>query len=59
MGPISSGIAALDNVLDGLRFGDNVVFQVEKLADYRYFTEPFGQAAIAGGGIARVTPPAS
>ena len=37
---VSSGIAAFDEVLHGLRWGDNVVFQVESLADYAQFTEP-------------------
>ncbi|MBM4338466.1 MAG: phosphoenolpyruvate synthase [Deltaproteobacteria bacterium] len=44
---IPSGIEALDDVLQGLRLGDNVVWQVERLEDYKYFAEPFTQSAIA------------
>jgi hypothetical protein len=41
-----SGIQALDEVLHGIRLGDNVVWQVDSLEDYRYFAEPFAEAAI-------------
>ena len=44
---IHSGIQALDKVLQGIRLGDNVVWQVDSLEDYRYFAEPFTEAAIA------------
>ncbi len=44
---VPSGIQALDEVLQGLRLGDNVVWQVDRLEDYRYFAEPFATAAIA------------
>ena len=44
---IHSGIQALDEVLQGLRLGDNVVWQVDSLEDYRYFAEPFAEAALA------------
>ena len=44
---IHSGIQALDEVLHGIRLGDNVVWQVDSLEDYRYFAEPFAEAAIA------------
>jgi len=43
---INSGIAALDEVLKGLRLGDNVVWQVDSLDDYSYFAEPFADQAI-------------
>jgi adenosine deaminase len=48
-GDVSSGIAAFDDILKGLRPGDNVVFQVEKLSDYSSFTEPFLKNALADG----------
>ena len=32
----STGLAGLDAILDGLRWGDNVVWQVEDIADYRH-----------------------
>ena len=44
---IPSGIQALDEVLQGIRLGDNVVWQVDRLEDYRYFAEPFAEAAIS------------
>ncbi len=44
---IPSGIQALDDVLQGIRLGDNVVWQVDRLDDYCYFAEPFAEAAIA------------
>ncbi len=44
---IPSGIQALDEVLQGIRLGDNVVWQVDRLEDYRYFAEPFAEASIA------------
>jgi hypothetical protein len=43
---IPSGIQALDEVLQGVRLGDNVVWQVDSLDDYRYFAEPFAEAAL-------------
>jgi len=47
---INSGIAALDEVLKGLRLGDNVVWQVDNLKDYSYFVEPFADQAIRDSG---------
>ncbi len=47
---ISSGIPSLDLVLDGYRLGDNVVWQVDSLEDYRFFAEPFVQEAIRSSG---------
>ena len=47
---INSGIAALDEVLKGLRLGDNVVWQVDSLKDYSYFVEPFADQAIRDSG---------
>src|SRR5512137_861213 len=44
---IPSGIKALDEVLQRIRLGDNVVWQVDRLEDYRYFAVPFAEAAIA------------
>lgn len=45
--PIPSGIQALDEVLQGLRLGDNVVWQVERLENYQYFAEPFTKSSVA------------
>src|SRR4030042_5519477 len=48
-GIVTSGLSALDQVLQGLRLGDNVVWQVDGLDDYRYFAEPFARQAIRDG----------
>ncbi len=44
---VSSGIEAFDEVVHGLRLGDNVVWQVEDLHDYVGFAEPFLAHAVA------------
>jgi hypothetical protein len=46
---IRSGIESLDSVLQGIRLGDNIVWQVDRLEDYRYFVEPFARATSADG----------
>jgi pyruvate,water dikinase len=46
---IRSGIEALDQVVQGFRLGDNVVWQVDDLEDYRHFVQPFAQTAAAEG----------
>lgn len=43
---IMSGIPAMDAVLDSIRLGDNVVWQVTKLEDFVLFARPFVQQAI-------------
>ncbi|TCT22027.1 PEP/pyruvate-binding domain-containing protein [Thiobaca trueperi] len=45
--PVSTGFSGLDTVLDGLRIGDNVVWRVEDIEDYRRFVTPFVAAAAA------------
>jgi len=47
---VTSGIPALDEVIKGLRFGDNVVWQVDSLEDYTYFVGPFVKETIPHGG---------
>jgi pyruvate, water dikinase len=47
---IYSGIEALDEVLKGLRMGDNIVWQVDNLKDYVYFVEPFVDQVLHRGG---------
>ncbi|WP_043739424.1 PEP/pyruvate-binding domain-containing protein [Thioalkalivibrio nitratireducens] len=44
---VSTGIAGLDTVLDGLRIGDNLVWRVDDIDDYRRFVQPFVAAASA------------
>ena len=48
-GIVTSGLSALDQVLQGLRLGDNVVWQVDRLDDYSHFAEPFARQAIRDG----------
>ncbi len=44
---ILSGHEGLDKILDNIRLGDNVVWQVTRLADFSYFMERFVKQAIA------------
>ncbi len=46
---ISTGIPALDEVVQGLRLGDNVVWQVDDLEDYLFFVKPFAEQAVRDG----------
>ncbi|WP_373509647.1 PEP/pyruvate-binding domain-containing protein [Thiocapsa sp.] len=46
--PVSTGLAGLDRVLDGLRIGDNVVWRIDDIEDYRGFVDPFVAQAVAG-----------
>ena len=46
---VASGLAPLDEVLQGLRLGDNVVWQVDRLEDYVQFAEPFARRALQDG----------
>ncbi|MDO4321626.1 MAG: PEP/pyruvate-binding domain-containing protein [Lachnospiraceae bacterium] len=43
---IKSGMPGLDRILDNIRLGDNVVWQVTDLEEYRYFVEPYVRQAI-------------
>lgn len=42
----STGVPALDRVLDHLRLGDNVVWQADSVIDYAYFVRCFVQQAL-------------
>ncbi|OPY14610.1 MAG: phosphoenolpyruvate synthase [Syntrophus sp. PtaB.Bin138] len=44
---VSTGLEGLDKVIDGLRIGDNVVWQVDSISDYRSFVKPFVQHALS------------
>ena len=46
---VTSGLPPLDQVLQGLRLGDNVVWQVDRLEDYIHFAEPFARQAVRDG----------
>ncbi len=43
---ITTGLKSFDEVCDGLRMGDNVVWQVDSLYDYERFVLPFAAAAM-------------
>ena len=43
--PILSGIPGLDNCLDSIRLGDNVVWQVSRLDEFRVFAKAFAEQA--------------
>ena len=43
---VESGIPQLDEVVEGIRLGDNVVWQVDDLDDYSRFAVPFARQAI-------------
>jgi hypothetical protein len=47
--PPSTGLPSLDQVVRGLRAGDNVVWQVDSVEEYAPFVPPFAGAAIAAG----------
>ncbi|MEN6488652.1 MAG: phosphoenolpyruvate synthase, partial [Smithella sp.] len=38
---VSTGINGLDEILNSLQMGDNVVFQVDEIADYKAFVKPY------------------
>ncbi|MFC1806817.1 PEP/pyruvate-binding domain-containing protein [Candidatus Omnitrophota bacterium] len=43
---ISTGIKGLDDVITGLRLGDNVVWQIDDIKDYIGLVEPFARQAL-------------
>ncbi|MDX9753719.1 MAG: PEP/pyruvate-binding domain-containing protein [bacterium] len=45
----STGLSGLDEVLHNLLSGDNIVWQVDSVADYQAFVEPFHQNASKQG----------
>ena len=45
----STGIPGLDRVLDDLRWGDNVVWQVDQIEDYIYFARKFATRSVTEG----------
>ncbi len=46
---VLSGTAALDAVVDHIRMGDNVVWQVSSLDDFRLFADPYVRQALRDG----------
>ncbi len=46
---IESGYAKMDEILDNIRLGDNVVWQVTEVDEFRMFAEPFARQAVKDG----------
>ncbi|WP_298039026.1 PEP/pyruvate-binding domain-containing protein [uncultured Desulfuromonas sp.] len=46
---VTTGFQGLDDILDGLRIGDNVVWKVDSIDDYRDFVGPFVESALKDG----------
>ena len=44
--PILTGFPGLDQALDSIRLGDNVVWRVSSVDDFRYFVGPYVEQAI-------------
>ena len=52
---VSTGIQGLDEILNYLQMGDNVVFQVDDIADYKKFVGPYVETALAGKLLAHLS----
>lgn len=46
---IQSGLPGMDELLHYIRMGDNVVWSVSDLNDFKFFALPFAQQAIRNG----------
>lgn len=46
---ICSGFEKMDEILDHIRLGDNVVWQVSDIREFRIFAEPFARQAVREG----------
>src|SRR5512143_183286 len=47
--PATTGLPGLDAVLSGIEPGDNIVWEVDAIADYQEFVSPYAAAAQAAG----------
>lgn len=45
----STGFLGLDDILNHLRIGDNVVWRVDSVGDYRYFAQRFAKQSLGEG----------
>ncbi|MDR0424286.1 MAG: PEP/pyruvate-binding domain-containing protein [Clostridiales Family XIII bacterium] len=43
---VPSGLEGLDKVLDNIRYGDNIVWQISSIEEYAFFTRPFAEESI-------------
>ena len=46
---VKSGLTGMDELLNYIRMGDNVVWSVSNLADFKFFAVPFAEQAIRDG----------
>ena len=46
---IKSGFSEMDEILDHIRLGDNVVWQVSDIEEFRFFAEAFARQAVRDG----------
>ncbi len=46
---LSTGLSGLDSMLKGLIPGDNIVWQIDSIEDYRFFVKPYCESARAKG----------
>ncbi len=46
---VNSGLPGLDVMLDNIRMGDNVVWQVSDIRDYMFFVKPYYKQALKDG----------
>ena len=46
---VKSGYPKLDEILDNIRMGDNVVWQVSDIDEFRFFAEAFARQAVEDG----------
>ena len=46
---VKSGIAGIDQAFDNIRMGDNVVWQLTRLEDFRHVVKPYVRQALADG----------
>jgi len=45
----STGLPSLDNVFQGIRDGDNIVWQINSIDDYKFFVLPYVEGAVRSG----------
>ncbi|MFH1684354.1 MAG: PEP/pyruvate-binding domain-containing protein [Candidatus Margulisiibacteriota bacterium] len=46
MSTVSTGLKGLDEIVQNLRLGDNVVWQVDDVSDYRHFVDPYVEKSL-------------
>jgi hypothetical protein len=49
MSSVSTGLKGLDEIVQNLRLGDNVVWQVDSIKDYLHFVDPYVKRALKDG----------